>query len=104
MHLYTTAITFELMKILDLFCCCGGVSKGFHDANPNAEITGVDITDGHNYPYNFIHSDIFKLESSFFEQFDLIHASPPCQHYSWSTRKDRISKFPNLVERTRNLL
>lgn len=91
------------MKLLDLFCCCGGISKGYHDAGFD-ECVGVDINDDHKYPYNFIHSDVFKLDLNFFSKFDLIHASPPCQHYTWAARKDRIDKFPDLVERTRNLL
>lgn len=91
------------MKLLDLFCCCGGISKGYHSAGFD-ECVGVDIIDNHKYPYDFIHSDVFRLDINFFNQFDLIHASPPCQHYTWSTRKDRNIKFPNLVERTRNLL
>lgn len=90
------------MKILDLYCCCGGISKGFHDSGH--EVTGVDIKDNHNYQYNFIHSDVFKLPVTFFEKFDFIHASPPCQVYTWSTRKDRVNKFPDLVEKTRALL
>lgn len=73
-------------------------------AFPESEITGIDINDDHKYPYDFIQSDVFDLDYKFFEKFDLIHASPPCQHYSWSTRKDRIDKFPDLVERTRLLL
>jgi len=92
------------MRFLDLFCCCGGISKGIHNFNNNTDITGIDINDNHNYPFNFIHSDIFKLPLSFFEKFDLIHASPPCQHYSWATKKDKRNNHPDLVERTRNLL
>lgn len=91
------------MKLLDLFCCCGGISKGYKEAGFD-ECIGVDINDNHNYPYNFIHSDVFKLDSSFFKQFDLIHASPPCQHYTWSTRKINRDNHPDLVEKTRLLL
>ncbi|HET6716392.1 MAG TPA: DNA cytosine methyltransferase [Nitrososphaeraceae archaeon] len=91
------------MKLLDLFCCCGGISKGYHDAGFN-ECTGIDINDNHKYPYNFIHSDVFKLPLSFFEQFDLIHASPPCQHYTFATKKINRDKHPDLVEKTRLLL
>ena len=25
-------VSYLSMKLLDLFCCCGGISKGFHDA------------------------------------------------------------------------
>jgi len=92
------------LKFLDLFCCCGGISKGVSNVYPDADITGIDITDGHNYPFNFIQSDVFKLPLSFFEKFDLIHASPPCQHYSFSINTQRRQMYPDLVEKTRNLL
>lgn len=89
------------MKLLDLFCCCGGISKGFHDAG--FECTGVDIKDGHQYPYEFILSDVFDLKKSFFEEFDLIHASPPCQYYI-HTNKYRKTDYPDLLPKTRELL
>ena len=74
------------MKLLDLFCCCGGISKGYHNAGFK-ECVGVDINDDHEYPYEFIHSDVFKLDLQFLKQFDLIHASPPCQHYLCAHKK-----------------
>lgn len=92
-------------KLLDLFCCCGGISKGFH--NQGFECVGVDIKDNHNYPYEFIHKDIFQLPLSFFERFDLIHASPPCQQFSWSAKQwiNKGYEFePDMVDRTRQLL
>lgn len=87
--------------LLDLFCCCGGVSKGFN--NIGFECIGVDITDDHKYPFDFIHSDVFKLPMSFFEKFDVIHASPPCQAYILANKK-KETKHPKLIEQTRNLL
>lgn len=90
------------MKVLDLFCCCGGAAKGLSDAG--FEVTGVDITDNHEYPYDFVHSNVFDLDPYWIAQFDLIWASPPCQAYSWGTRKGRTEKFPDLVDRTRQLL
>jgi Site-specific DNA methylase len=90
------------LKLLDLFCCCGGISKGFH--NKGWDCTGVDITNNHQYPYAFIHDDVFNLPVDYFQEFDLIHASPPCQVYTWGTRKDRKTKFVDLVDKTRQLL
>jgi DNA (cytosine-5)-methyltransferase 1 len=89
------------LKVLDLFCCCGGASKGLSVRN---EVTGVDITDNHQYPFNFIHSDVFDLKPEFFEQFDFIWASPPCQHFTWARRLNTKHKFPDLIDKTRNLL
>jgi DNA (cytosine-5)-methyltransferase 1 len=89
------------LKTLDLFCCCGGASRGLADAG--FEVTGVDITDDHQYPYNFIHSDVFDLPTEFISSFDFIWASPPCQHYTWSARRWK-KDFPDLVDKTRQLL
>jgi DNA (cytosine-5)-methyltransferase 1 len=92
------------VKLLDLFCCCGGISKGF--ADNGFECTGVDITDNHQYPYEFIQSDqsdVFKLPLYFFQDFDIIHASPPCQFYSWAARKHK-KEYPDLIGKTRDLL
>lgn len=90
------------MKILDLFCCCGGASTGM--SNLGHDITGVDINDDHDYPYDFIHSDVFALRLDFLQKFDFIWASPPCQHFCWSTSKKARNSYPDLVARTRELL
>jgi len=94
----------KINKVLDLFCCCGGISKGFHDAG--FKCTGVDITDDHQYPYEFIKKNVFSLDINWMKKFDLIHASPPCQNYSWSAALHRAKgkEYPDLVARTRNLL
>ena len=90
------------MRLLDLFCCCGGISKGFHNAG--FECTGVDINNNHNYLYEFIHKDVFDLDIEWLKQFDIIHASPPCQYYSWAVHKDHRDNFPDLINLTRELL
>ena len=90
------------MKLLDLFCCCGGVSKGFH--NKGWDCVGVDITDNHQYPYQFYNWDVFDIPPTFFQQFDLIHASPPCQHYFYGINQEHRNDFPDLIDKTRQLL
>ena len=69
-------------KLLDLFCCAGGCAKGYYDAG--FEVVGVDIVDRPNYPYEFIKADALEIlkDIEFINQFDAIHASPPCQCYS----------------------
>jgi C-5 cytosine-specific DNA methylase len=91
-------------KLLDLFCCCGGISKGYHDVG--FECTGVDINDNHKYPYNFIHSDVFDLKPEFFQQFDLIHASPPCQGYILTNSKKETEEYSSIrfIDKVRNIL
>lgn len=69
-------------KLLDLFCGAGGCAKGYNDAG--FEVTGVDIVDRPNYPYEFIKADAMEIlkDTEFLKQFDCYHASPPCQCYS----------------------
>ena len=94
------------MKILDLYCCCGGASTGLNDDGKN-KVTGVDITGGHNYPFEFIKSDVFALDENFFKEFDLIWASPPCQQFSIGSKRwlNLGYEMPcNLIPQTRDLL
>ena len=99
------------MKLLDLFCCAGGASMGYNLAG--FSVTGVDIKNQPNYPFPFIKADAIDIlkDNSFLEQFDLIHASPPCQGYSKSTKSDSIyvhysqgKDTTKLIESTRNFL
>lgn len=91
------------MKVLDLFCCCGGASMGLSD-HGNNKVTGVDITTNHEYPFEFIGGiSVFDLHESFFDEFDLIWASPPCQHYL-PLNKWRGNEYPDLIGPTRKLL
>jgi len=89
------------MKALDLFCCCGGAAVGLNNAG--FEVTGVDITDNHEYPYEFIHKNVFDLDIDFMKEFDLIWASPPCQFYI-PTNKRHAGKHPDLLPATREFL
>ena len=94
------------MKILDLFCCCGGASTGLYNNGKN-KVVGVDINDNHNYPYEFIKSNIFDLEQSFFNEFDIIWSSPPCQQFSIGSKRwlNLGYNMPgNLIPETRDLL
>ncbi len=73
------------MKILDLFCGAGLASDGY--ANLEMSPYGVDINSQPNYPYNFFKADALEvLNSSMPEDFDFIHASPPCQLFSRAAR------------------
>ena len=90
-----------MMKLLDLFCGAGGAGTGYHRAG--FEVTGVDIAEQPNYPYEFIRADALKFDLA---GYDVIHASPPCQNYCWSTKKVRNQgkTYPDLIEPTRKTL
>ena len=93
------------MKLLDLFCGAGGAAMGYHRAGFD-EIIGVDLGHHPNYPYQQIRADALghttrELVARF--KPDLIHASPPCQAYSWASKRWN-KEWPDLVEAARELL
>ena len=88
-------------KALDLFCGAGGASKGYHQAG--FDMTGVDIADQPNYPFKFIQADALEIDLA---GYDCVFASPPCQGYTWATKRHRnLGKvYPKLIEPTRERL
>lgn len=96
------------MKLLDLFSGAGGAAMGYHQAG-FTEITGVDIKPMPRYPFRFIQADALEyleriIETGEVEQYDLIHASPPCQRYSEATSPNYRNNHPDLIAPTRRLL
>lgn len=94
------------MKLLDLYCKAGGASKGY--ANAGFEVVGVDIKKQKRYPYEFIEADVLELGLDFIKEFDVIHASPPCQTHS-ITKNLRIAQGKStdkidLIPQTREML
>ncbi len=69
------------MRLLDLFCGAGGCAVGYHQAG-FTNITGVDIVSMPRYPFRFIQADALEYLARHGQEFDVIHASPPCQAYS----------------------
>lgn len=91
------------MRLLDLFCCAGGAAVGYDRAG--FDVTGVDIEPQPNYPFDFIEADALELNTGFLDQFDAIHASPPCQSYSdLAKRNGNGHEWPRLVDPVRELL
>ena len=70
------------MKLLDLFCGVGGASVGY--ARAGFEVHGVDLKHGKRYPFTYLRADVLDVlqDQEFIDQFDVIHASPPCQTHS----------------------
>jgi DNA (cytosine-5)-methyltransferase 1 len=66
-------------KLLDAFCCEGGAGKGYHDAG--FDVVGVDIAGQPRYPFEFHQGDALEFIAEHGREFDVIHASPPCQSY-----------------------
>ena len=91
-------------KLLDLFCGAGGCSVGYERAG--FECVGVDFIDQPIYPYKFIKADALEIlaQTDFLAQFDIIHASPPCQGYSKITPKSIKADKPDLLGAVRTLL
>ena len=90
-------------RLLDLFCCAGGAGVGYSMAG--FDVTGVDLNPQPNYPFPFIQADALRLTSDFLQQFDAIHASPPCQSYSdLAKRNKNAHEWPRLIEPVRKLL
>lgn len=91
------------MKILDLFCGAGGAAMGYHKAG--FEVTGVDIKLQPKYPFRFIQFDAMELEINYLKQFDIVHASPPCQKFSTITKTAKTeNKHHNYITIVRNIL
>ena len=98
-------------RLLDLFCGAGGCSVGYHRAG--FEVVGVDLHPQPNYPYEFIQGDALSylnvwlaLRDRGFDDFDAIHASPPCQAYSTlrHAAEHKRDSYPDLIPETRRLL
>jgi DNA (cytosine-5)-methyltransferase 1 len=91
-----------MKRLLDLFCGAGGAATGYHRAG--FDVIGVDIKEQPNYPFEFIESDVFDLDPDFIKEFDIIHASPPCQAYSRCRANAKAKNYPDLLGKTRELL
>jgi DNA (cytosine-5)-methyltransferase 1 len=91
-------------RLLDLFCCEGGAATGYDRAG--FDVTGVDIKPQPRYPFPFVQADAVEYVNSLtlleLQQYDVIHASPPCQ--KWADGTPDRSIHPDLIEPTRAAL
>lgn len=112
------------MRILDLYSCAGGAGEGYRRAG--YDVYAVDIAPQPRNPFPFHLGDVLEVmkyllgggrisfthpegdvETLGLEDFDAIHASPPCQAYSVTKSKtahNRKVDHVDLVAPTRGLL
>jgi DNA (cytosine-5)-methyltransferase 1 len=105
------------VRVLDLFCCAGGAATGY--ARAGYDVVGVDIDPQPHYPFPFIQLDALQVmrvlnrglsvHGFYLDDFDLIHASPPCQLFTMynnvkSIKESTSEKYLNLIPQTGNLL
>jgi len=91
-----------MKKLLDLFCGAGGAATGYHQAGIN-QITGIDNRPQPRYPFQFIQADALEYLTQHGHQYDIIHASPPCQAYS-RLKGLTTSNYPKLITPLRRIL
>ena len=89
-------------RLLDLFCCQGGAAMGYHRAG--FEVVGVDIAPQPRFPFSFVRADALEYLRQHGHEYDLIHASPPCQAYSEATPLRHRERLPRLIAPVRDLL
>lgn len=93
-------------RILDLCCCAGGAAVGYQRAGWNVD--GVDQVFKYDYPFRMRIADAVDslramlVYKPFFESYDAIHISPPCQRYATGTKNP--DKHPDLVPVVQELL
>lgn len=90
------------MVLLDLFCSSGGAAMGYYHAG--FDVVGVDNKPQPRYPFEFHQADAFEFLREHGCEFDVIHASPPCQRYSNATPPERRANHPDLIAATRDAL
>lgn len=90
-------------RLLDLFCCAGGAGTGYHRAG--FDVLGVDIKPQPRYPFEFHQGDALAYLVEHYEEFDAVHASPPCQSYTDLAKlNDTVDKHPRMIPLVREVL
>ena len=103
-------------RLLDLFCGAGGCSVGYKQAG--FDVVGIDIETQKNYPFTYNRGDAlvaaewlarsngvrFGRDRLSLDDFDVVHASPPCQSYTPLGALHPHKSYPDLVAATRDIL
>jgi DNA (cytosine-5)-methyltransferase 1 len=90
------------MRLLDLFCGAGGAGMGYHRAG--FDVVGVDCRPQKHYPFQFHQADAFEYLEAHGHEFDVIHASPPCQAFTDLKRMYNAKQHPDLLTPMREVL
>lgn len=95
----------KAVRLLDLFCGAGGAAMGYYRAG-FTDITGIDNRPMPRYPFEFIQADALEYLAEHGQEYDVIHASPPCQGYSRMRHLNWLKNinYPLLIDNTRKLL
>lgn len=93
-------------RLLDLYCGEGLAAWGYWRSGRFSEIVGVDSNPemSTGYSFDFVCRDALSLDYEFLDQFDFIHASPPCQAYSQITPAWARDNHMRLVAATHLML
>lgn len=94
----------QRLVLLDLFCGAGCAGEGYR--RMGFDVVGVDIRPQPNNPHTFHEGDAIEFLREFGHEFDLIHASPPCQEHTVyrNCRPGHKPKWPCMIAETREAL
>lgn len=89
-------------RLLDLFSGAGGAGMGYYRAG--FDVTGVDIRPQPRYPFAFVQADALEYLMAHGRQYDVIHASPPCQAHTALRTMHNARRHLDLIAPTRDAL
>jgi DNA (cytosine-5)-methyltransferase 1 len=90
-------------RLLDAFCGAGGATRGYQLAG--FHVTGVDIKPQPRYVGEAFHqADALEFIGEHGHEFDVIHASPPCQAFTALNSMWNSREHPDLLTPCRELL
>ena len=89
-------------RLLDAFCGAGGAGEGY--ARSGFDVTGIDNRPMPRNPHTFIQVDALEYIAAHGHEYDVIHASPPCQAHSAMKTMPNAKDHADLIPETRELL